>query len=136
MSTPRKRHVLARCITAAVVSTIVGTSHAPVARADNCSPGDFGASAGCAPPAAAGGDRAESWPPTSVDWPPDGDSETDSAISGPHGTASAPIVAPDGAAPVTHPPSTAAEPTTSPPPIVLAGSAPTTPTTAIVTPGA
>ncbi|MGH3723741.1 MAG: hypothetical protein ACRDUS_06400 [Mycobacterium sp.] len=132
----KQRQVLARWVAAAIVLTIVGMSQAPITHADNCSPGDFGAAAGCSPPAAAGGDKAESWPPTSVDWPPDGDSDTDSDKSGQHGAAAVPIVVPGGAAPVT-PPQSTADPTTSPTPIVLAGSAPTKPTaTGIVTPGA
>jgi hypothetical protein len=44
-----------------------------VAHADCDTPGDFGAGAGCAPPGSdtsGGGSSTESWPPTSVDWPP------------------------------------------------------------------
>ncbi|MBA0047902.1 hypothetical protein MLB1_16455 [Mycobacteroides sp. LB1] len=124
-----------RITCAAALSLCLALPPIPAARADNCSPGDFGASAGCAPPAAAGGDKAESWPPTSVDWPPDADSDADSENSSQRGTARAPIVIPDGAASVT-PAHSTEESTTPPAPIVPAGSVPTkSAPTVIVTPG-
>ncbi|WP_081347555.1 hypothetical protein [Mycobacteroides chelonae] len=114
-----QRHRMARLIIATTLCASLIVGPASVARADNCSPGDFGAAQGCAPPAAAtGGDKAESWPPTSVDWPPEPDSDTDSA--GQQGAAPPPIVMPAGAAPV-KPASPAREPASAPAPIVSAG---------------
>ncbi|WP_234802614.1 hypothetical protein [Mycobacteroides salmoniphilum] len=116
MSARMKRRVLT-----VLAWACVAMSQAPITHADNCSPGDFGAAAGCAPPAAAaGGDKAESWPPTSVDWPPDADSDADSEQWSQRATASAPIVAPRGAPPVTPAPSTG-QTTTAPTPIVIPG---------------
>ncbi|WP_078313082.1 MULTISPECIES: hypothetical protein [unclassified Mycobacterium] len=112
---------LKRRVLTVVVWACLGMSQAPITHADNCSPGDFGAAAGCAPPAATtGGDKAESWPPTSVDWPPDADSDVDSEQWSQRNTASAPIVAPKGALPVTPTPSTGGT-TTVPTPIVTPG---------------
>jgi hypothetical protein len=49
------------------------------AQADCTVAGDFGAGAGCAPPGgSSGGGGGDSWPPTSVDWPPNADSGDDS----------------------------------------------------------
>ncbi|VEG14755.1 Uncharacterised protein [Mycolicibacterium phlei] len=115
-----QRHRMARLIVATALSASLTVGPVSVARADNCSPGDFGAAQGCAPPAAAtGGDKAESWPPTSVDWPPEPDSDTDAA--GQQGAAPPPIVMPAGAAPV-KPASPAREPTSASAPIVTPGS--------------
>lgn len=93
---------------------------APTAAADCSGAGDFGAASGCAAPGGGSGSSAtESWPPTSVDWPP----QLDSAIGDDNGkssddksdkTTSPPIVFPAGQ----HAP----PPTVDPPkPIVPAG---------------
>ncbi|BAX95942.1 hypothetical protein MSTE_00601 [Mycobacteroides stephanolepidis] len=114
-----QRHRMARLIIAATLCTSLTVGPASVARADNCSPGDFGAAQGCAPPAAVtGGDKTESWPPTSVDWPPEPDSDTDAAGQG---AAPPPIVMPAGTAPV-KPAPPGREPTTTSAPIVSPGS--------------
>ncbi|NTY60323.1 hypothetical protein [Mycolicibacterium sphagni] len=106
-----------------------------VAHADCDTPGDFGAGSGCPPPgpdSSGGGSSTESWPPTSIDWPP----QFDSALGGGDNEKSkaAPIVMPDGMA---------AQPATStspvPKPIVGAGSetppSTSSATTPIVMPG-
>jgi hypothetical protein len=97
-----------------------------VANADCTTPGDFGAGAGCAPPGSSSGSgNTESWPPTSVDWPPQlkSDSGSDTAAKASDAKPT-PIVMPTGqkAAPDTatsgsQPPSTS----TPPKPIVAAG---------------
>ena len=79
-----------------------------IASADCSTAGDFGAGAGCAPPGdSSGSGNAESWPPTSVDWPPQLKSNSDSGSdNGKGGDAkSTPIVMPSGQKP---PPATAA----------------------------
>jgi hypothetical protein len=48
------------------------------AQADCTGAGDFGAASGCAPPGGSSGGGGDSWPPTSVDWPPNADSGDDS----------------------------------------------------------
>ena len=51
-----------------------------VAYADCTTAGDFGAGAGCTPPGdSSGAGKTESWPPTSVDWPPQLNSDSGSA---------------------------------------------------------
>jgi hypothetical protein len=75
---------------------------AAVAAADCTMAGDFGAASGCAPPGGdSGGGGGDSWPPTSVDWPPNadsGDSGGDSGSGGGGGKSKAatPIVMPEG----------------------------------------
>jgi hypothetical protein len=93
---------------------------APPAAADCTGAGDFGAAAGCAPPGNGSGSSAQSWPPTSVDWPPQLD--TTAGGDSTDKTPSAPIVLPAGqpappARSATAPTGTSAPPT----PIVPAG---------------
>ena len=64
-----------------------------IAYADCTTAGDFGAGAGCSPPSSGSG-KADSWPPTSVDWPPQLDSDTGSDSSG--SGKQTPIVMPNG----------------------------------------
>jgi hypothetical protein len=115
----------------------------PQASADNCSgAGDFGAAAGCAAPGNGSG-KTESWPPTSVDWPPDFSSDSDNGGKDAN-EAAPPIVLPDGQQPHAKSASGQSDSTstsTSPAPIVPVGAAPldssrgSTPTsTPIVTP--
>lgn len=104
MSAPRTPRPIAKLIAVAILSALLFAAPASLAQADNCSPGDFGAAQGCAPPAAAGGDKAESWPPTDVDWPPSADSDADGGASSQHDAAAAPIVMPESAGPAKHPP--------------------------------
>ena len=100
-----------------------------VAYADCTTAGDFGAGSGCAPPST-DSDKTESWPPTSVDWPPQLGSDTGTGGGNKSdGTAKpTPIVMPSGRE---RSPATA---TTTP--IVPVGAAPvvTTTTTPIVAP--
>jgi hypothetical protein len=101
-----------------------------VAYADCTTAGDFGAGAGCAPPGSSSGSgNTESWPPTSVDWPPQLGSDSDKdGDKGGGGAKPTPIVMPNGQKP---PPATAASgsdstsTSTPPKPIVAVGSAPT-----------
>ncbi|CAN5556647.1 hypothetical protein BH09ACT8_BH09ACT8_47180 [soil metagenome] len=93
---------------------------AGLARADCSGAGDFGAASGCPPPGgppdSSGGD---SWPPTSVDWPPGVDSDSGSGGSGGSPSKSpAPIVLPVGQ--VASPVSASEKPT----PIVAVGAPP------------
>ena len=94
---------------------------APTAAADCSGAGDFGAAAGCAAPGGGSGSSAtESWPPTSVDWPPQLDSAAGDGTSDGKSdkTASPPIVLPLGQ----HAPPAGPAPTTeAPEPIVPAG---------------
>jgi hypothetical protein len=124
---------------AAVVLSLIGWAVLPagVAEADCTVAGDFGAGAGCAPPSSGSG-NAESWPPTSVDWPPQLDSDSGSDSKGGGDAQSTPIVMPDGqqAPPATH--SSSSDPTstsTPPKPIVPVGApaAGTTPATGTTT---
>ncbi|MCV7013250.1 hypothetical protein [Mycolicibacterium madagascariense] len=117
------------------------------ARADCTSAGDFGAGSGCPPPGdTSGGGSGESWPPTSVDWPPSQDS-SDSSSSGDKST---PIVLPDGQTAPTRPAhpadtssasggtssSSSTSTSASPTPIVPVGAVATAaPSTVIVAPG-
>jgi hypothetical protein len=90
-----------------------------VATADCSGAGDFGASSGCPPPGGSDSGGGDSWPPTSVDWPPGGDSGSDSGTSdASQNKAPPPIVLPLGqeATPV----STSETPT----PIVAVGAPP------------
>src|SRR5262245_7547495 len=74
-----------------------------IANADCTTAGDFGAGAGCPPPGSSGGGggNTESWPPTSVDWPPQLKSDFGSDNGGNSGgdTKSTPIVMPSGQKP-------------------------------------
>jgi hypothetical protein len=114
---------------------------AGMAYADCTTPGDFGAGAGCPPPdSSSGSGKTESWPPTSVDWPPQLDSSTSSDKKG-GDTKPTPIVMPDGQQPppATHSSSSDSTSTsTLPTPIVPVGPASPTVTgttpTPIVTP--
>jgi len=82
-----------------------------IANADCTTAGDFGAAAGCAPSDdSSGPGKAESWPPTSVDWPPQlgSDKNGGDKNGGDKGGGNAkptPIVMPDGQKP---PPATPA----------------------------
>lgn len=111
------------------------------ANADCSGAGDFGAGSGCPPPgdtSGSGGSGGETWPPTSVDWPP----SQDSSSSSDSGDKSTPIVLADGqtapARPVHPTDSTGTSTSTSTPPtpIVPVGAASTAaPSTVIVAPG-
>ncbi|PXX09835.1 hypothetical protein [Mycolicibacterium moriokaense] len=100
------------------------------ANADCTTAGDFGAAAGCAPSDnSSGSGKAESWPPTSVDWPPqlDSDSEKDSGGKGGGDAKPTPIVMPSGPKPPPAATSSGSDSTstsTSPTPIVPVGAAP------------
>jgi hypothetical protein len=82
-----------------VVAAMFAVVPVSPARADCSGAGDFGASSGCPPPGGSsdsgGGD---SWPPTSVDWPPGGDAGSGGDGSGgaSPSKAPAPIVLPLG----------------------------------------
>jgi hypothetical protein len=118
-----------------------------VAYADCTNAGEFGAGAGCAPPGdSSGAGKTESWPPTSVDWPPQlgSDSDNDSGGKGGGEAKPTPIVMPSGQKPPPATPASGSDSTTtstSPKPIVPVGSVPTAttpstsaPPTPIVTP--
>ena len=121
-----------------------------IAHADCTTAGDFGAGAGCSPPGGSSGSgKAEGWPPTSVDWPPQLSDDSGSNSGGKGGgggddASSTPIVMPDGQKPPPAKSSSGSDSTstsTPPKPIVPVGSAPlaATPTTSttptpIVTP--
>jgi hypothetical protein len=112
-----------------------------VAHADCTTAGDFGAGSGCAPPGdSSGSGNAESWPPTSVDWPPKLSSDSgndnggDSGGKGGGGGGSGggaqptPILMPNGQKPAPATPSSGSNSTstsTPPKPIVSVGAAPT-----------
>ena len=106
-----------------------------IAHADCRTAGAFGAGAGCAPPGnSSGSGNAESWPPTSVDWPPKLSSDTgsDSGGNGGGGAKPTPIVMPDSQKPAPATPSSGSDSTstsTPPTPIVAVGSASTATTT-------
>jgi hypothetical protein len=107
----------------------VGVFPAGTAYADCTTAGDFGAAAGCAPPGSSGSGNTQSWPPTSVDWPPQlgSDSDKDSSDKG-GGAKPTPIVMPNGQKPQPATPASGSDSTstsTSPTPIVPVGSAPT-----------
>lgn len=93
-----------------------------IANADCTTAGDFGAAAGCAPSDdSSGSGKAESWPPTSVDWPPQlgSDSDKKGGDKGGGDVKPTPIVMPSGQKP---PPATPASnsgtPSATPTPIV------------------
>ncbi len=89
-----------------------------VAQADCDTPGDFGAGSGCPPPGSdsSGGGGTQSWPPTSVDWPP----QVESAGGGSNAkSTSSPIVLPDGEAAHRKSPATTISTSTTPTPIVM-----------------
>ncbi|WP_142392632.1 hypothetical protein [Mycobacterium sp. 3519A] len=105
-------------LAAAALSTVAGFVPIAIANADCTTPGDFGAGSGCAPPSSGSG-NAESWPPTSVDWPPqlksDSDSDSDDKDAG--SKSKTPIVMPYGEKP---PPATTSTSTSAKPtPIVV-----------------
>ena len=88
-------------IAAVAFSLAAGVALLPVgiAHADCTGAGDFGAGAGCPPPGSSSGSgNTESWPPASVDWPPqlNSDSGSGSAGHGDGGVKPTPIVMPDG----------------------------------------
>jgi len=103
-----------------VVALVCFVVFAPAARADCTGAGDFGAGSGCAPPGG-GSSSAKAWPPTSVDWPPN--VESDSGGGSGDGGDAKPIVLPDGQKPsiTTSRTSAPATPTTSSTPIVPVG---------------
>jgi hypothetical protein len=86
-----------------------------VANADCATPGDFGAGSGCPPPGSSSGSgNTESWPPTSVDWPPQLSFDTGSASGDKNGAGKpTPIVLPSGQKPAPPIPSPASGTTTS-----------------------
>ena len=70
-----------------------------VANADCTTAGDFGAGASCPPPGSSSGSgNTESWPPTSVDWPPQlqSDSGSDNEDASGGRAKPTPIVMPNG----------------------------------------
>ena len=110
-----------------------------IAHADCTTAGAFGAGAGCAPPGnSSGSGNAESWPPTSVDWPPKLSSDTGSDSgdgNGGGGAKPTPIVMPDGQKPAPATPSSGSDSTstsTPPKPIAAVGSASTATTTSTI----
>jgi hypothetical protein len=114
---------LVAVVTASVLVILgsVGGLVTGVAHADCTTPGDFGASAGCAPPDdSSGSGKAEAWPPTAVDWPPKQDSDTGSTGRG-GADASTPIVLPDGQKPRATPASGTTSTAASAAPIVPVG---------------
>jgi hypothetical protein len=127
-----KRLLAALALVGCIAVAPVGVAHA-----DCDTPGDFGAGSGCPPPGSdsSGGESGtESWPPTSVDWPP----QFDSALGGGDNDKSkaAPIVMPDGMA--AQPAAGSPSSSPAPAPIVGAGSASgstSTTSTPIVMPG-
>jgi hypothetical protein len=120
---------------AAAALSLIGSAVLPVgvAGADCTGAGEFGAGSGCPPPGdSSGSGNAESWPPTSVDWPPKLDSDTGSDDKAGSAT---PIVMPDGqkAPPDVHPESTTSTSTPAKPIVpVGAPSTGTTPTEIVV----
>lgn len=130
-------------IAAAAFSLVGWVAVVPVgvAYADCTTAGDYGAGAGCAPPGSSdGSNKTESWPPTSVDWPPQLNADTGSdnggggGGNGDKGAKPTPIVMPSGQTPPSATLSSNYDSTstsTSPTPIVPVGSSPaaTTPST-------
>ena len=109
------------CVAAAAFSLISGAAAVGIANADCTTAGDFGAGAGCTPPGSSSGSgNAESWPPTSVDWPPqlksDSDNGGDSNGGDSKGVRPTPIVMPNGQMP--RPTSGATTTSATPTPIV------------------
>jgi hypothetical protein len=143
MSTRRRRTAAAAFVLAGSVALLpVGIAHA-----DCTTAGDFGAGSGCAPPGGSSGSgNTESWPPKSVDWPPQlssdsgndngGDSGGKGGSGGSGGNGGGgdggaqptPIVMPGGQKPAPATPSSGSDSTstsTPPKPIVSVGPAPT-----------
>jgi hypothetical protein len=121
----RRRWLVAAVVSAWFVAGWSVVAPTGIAYADCTGAGDFGASSGCAPPGdTSGSGGGESWPPTSVDWPPSQSSDSDSgggdAGAGGDSMAS-PIVMPDGqqAPPAKH--SESKSTSTPPTPIVPVG---------------
>lgn len=81
-------------------SALLAVAPAAIAHADCTGAGDFGAGSGCPPPGDSDGSGGgESWPPTSVDWPPSQSASSTSGSSAGGGgshAATVPIVMPDG----------------------------------------
>ena len=105
-----------------------------IASADCTIAGDFGAGSGCAPPGdSSGSGNTESWPPTSVDWPPQLDSDNGSDGKSGGDSQSTPIVMPNGEKPPPAKPSSGSDSTRTstptPKPIVPVASAPAATTT-------
>ncbi|MET0699045.1 MAG: hypothetical protein ABWY93_05220 [Mycobacterium sp.] len=104
-------------------AALIALAPAGVAQADCTGAGDFGAASGCAPPGG-GSDSGDSWPPTSVDWPPNADVDDSSGSGGGSGGHDAakptPIVVPFGQPA----PSAPATPESTSPPIVPVESPP------------
>jgi hypothetical protein len=121
----RRRRVVAAVVSAWLVAGLGIVAPSGTANADCTGAGDFGAGSGCPPPGdSSGSGGGDSWPPTSVDWPPSqgSDSGGGGGGSGTDGdTMSAPIVMPDGqkAPPAKQPDSTSKS--TPPTPIVPVG---------------
>ena len=90
-----------------------------VAQADCDTPGDFGAGSGCPPPGSdsSGGGNTQSWPPTSVDWPP----QFESAGGGSNEKSTSSPIVPDGEAAHRKSPATTVSTSTTPTPIVMPG---------------
>ncbi|MCV7136076.1 hypothetical protein H7J06_24185 [Mycobacterium hodleri] len=87
---------------AAVVLCSAALTMAPAgaAHADCTGAGDFGAGSGCPPPGDSGGSGGgDSWPPTSVDWPPAQSSSSGDSDGGDAHPPATPIVLPFGQAP-------------------------------------
>jgi hypothetical protein len=125
-----RRIIFAACLVAGWVAVLP----TGVAAADCTGAGDFGAGAGCPPPGdSSGSGSSNSWPPTAVDWPPPQNSVSGDDAGAGGGTASTPIVMPNGqkAPPATHSESTSTS--TPPKPIVPVGapSVGTAPTTIV-----
>jgi hypothetical protein len=109
---------LFRIWVAAVAFSLIATLvPLAIANADCTTPGDFGAGAGCSPPGSSGSGNTESWPPTSMDWPPQLKSDSDNNSDKETEATSTPIVMPNGQ----KPPPVAATTSTSatPTPIVI-----------------
>lgn len=124
---------------AMTLAASLGGAAAGVAHADCTGAGDFGAASGCEPPGdTSGSDGGDSWPPTSIDWPPP---QANSSGSGNDegGDASVPIVMPDGQTPPARPAhitDTSTVPTPMPAPIVAFGAPAAGPApTVIASPG-
>lgn len=62
------------------LAAVAGVGSA-VARADCTGAGEFGAASGCPPPGGSS-DSGDSWPPTSVDWPPGADADESGGSDG------------------------------------------------------
>jgi hypothetical protein len=110
---------------------------AATANADCNNPGDFGASSGCPPPGDTGTSSVQSWPPTSVDWPPKVDTGSDSGGNDATKSAHTPIVMPAGQTPTPVAPAGGTTPettTATPTPIVPVGGGAAAPASPTATP--